>query len=145
MKKVLEFCSGVFLSADPEVHESVAPRLDQKLLDPAGPIVSQEEIERLVPDDIEAQLVLKEINSRKSLATAFSSIGGFSDEITAGFAARVTRGNIGLIGPPKAMTNPLSSKEMLKMENFSLYHLLLLLFAVIPAVLFYSYSAHIVA
>ncbi|KAF8888772.1 hypothetical protein BD779DRAFT_1522469, partial [Infundibulicybe gibba] len=82
---------------DPELRAHVASRLDSKLLDPNGPIVTPEEIERLVPNDIEAQLVLKEINGRKGAGRAFSSIGSFSDEVAGGFSARVDRGNLGLI------------------------------------------------
>jgi len=58
-EKVLNSAAACSFRLTPEVHESVAPRWIKKLLDPAGPIVSQEEIERLVPDDIEAQLVLQ--------------------------------------------------------------------------------------
>ncbi|KAF8888751.1 hypothetical protein BD779DRAFT_1611209 [Infundibulicybe gibba] len=97
LQKTITFCGGVFLPVDPELHARVAPRLDSKLLDPYGPVVTPEEIERLVPNDIEAQLVLKEINGRKGAGRAFSSIGSFSDEVAGGFSARVDRGSLGLI------------------------------------------------
>jgi flavine halogenase len=104
LQKVIAFCGGVFLPVDPELHAHVAPRLDSKLLDPHGPVVTPEEIDLLVPDDLEAQLVLKEINGRKGVTSTFSTVGSFSDEVTVGFSARLTRGNVGLIShEPKAM------------------------------------------
>jgi len=38
-----------------------------------------------VSDDIEAQLVLKEINVRKGAGSAFAAVGSFSDEVIAGY------------------------------------------------------------
>ena len=97
LQKTIQFCGGVFLPVDPELQARVAPRLDHRLLDPYGPVVTPEEIERLVPDDVEAQLVLKEINARKGAGRAFSSVGSFSDEVAGGFSARIDRGCLGLI------------------------------------------------
>ena len=62
LQKVLTFCGGLFLPVDPELRARVVPRLDRKLLDPKGPVVTDDEIDLLVPDDAEAQVVLKEIN-----------------------------------------------------------------------------------
>ncbi|KAF8888754.1 hypothetical protein BD779DRAFT_1470042 [Infundibulicybe gibba] len=92
LQKTITFCGGVFLPVDPELRAHVASRLDSKLLDPNGPIVTPEEIEKLVPNDIEAQLVLKEINVWKGVGR--TSIGSFSAD---GFSARVDRGSLGLI------------------------------------------------
>jgi len=97
LQKTIQFCGGVFLPIDPELQARVRPRLDSKLLDPLGPVVMPEEIERLVPDDIEAQMVLKEINARKGAGRAFSAVGSFSDEVAGGFSACVDRGRLGLI------------------------------------------------
>jgi hypothetical protein len=82
----------------------VTPQLDSKLLDPCGPVVIPEKIDLLVPDDLEAQLVLEEINGRKGvISAAFSSVGSFSDEDAAGFSAQLTRSNISQIShKPKA-------------------------------------------
>ena len=76
---------GVFLLIDPELHARVASHLDNKLLDLNRPIVTPEEIELPVPDDIEAQLVLKEINVRKGAGSAFAAVRSFNDEVTAGY------------------------------------------------------------
>jgi hypothetical protein len=38
-----------------------------------------------VPDDIEAQLVLKEINVRKGAGSTFTAVRSFSDDVTAGY------------------------------------------------------------
>jgi len=74
---------GVFLLVDPELHARVAPRLDNKLLNPNGPIVTPEEIELLMLDNIEVQLVLKEI---KGTGSVFAAVGSFSDEVTVGYS-----------------------------------------------------------
>jgi len=62
LQKVITFCGGVFLLINPELHSCITPCLDNKLLNPNGPIITPEEIELLMSDNIEAQLVLKEIN-----------------------------------------------------------------------------------
>jgi flavine halogenase len=128
LQKVIAFCGGVFLPVDPEMHARVTPRLDSKLLDPRGPIVTPEEIDQLVPNDREAQLVLKEINARKGAGSAFASVGSFSDEVIAGFSARVKRGSIGLIshgpkGPSTSISAPLPQVE--KVTTFSLLYIFL--------------------
>jgi len=39
-----------------------------------------------VPDDIEVQLVLKEINVPKGTGSMFAAVGSFSDEVTVGYS-----------------------------------------------------------
>jgi flavine halogenase len=115
LQNVIKFCGSVFLPTDQELHDRVGARLDSKLLDPQRPIVTPDEIDRLVPDDIEAQIVLKEINALKTSESAHASVGSFSDEISAGYSARVTRGNIGLIShAPIALSTPTPSNKMEK-------------------------------
>lgn len=97
LANVIEFCSRILLPIDQALHDRVGARLDSKLLDPKGPFVPPDEIDRIVPGDVEAQIVLNEINGRKHPQGATSSIASFSNEIIEGYSARVTRGNIGLI------------------------------------------------
>jgi len=146
LQKVIALCGGVFLPVGPDVHARVVPRLDNKLLDPQGPIVTPEEIEALVPDDIEAQLVLKEINARKGAGGVFLSVGSSFDEITEGFSARVIRGHIGLIShESKAMpTTPMPLRKFGKAKPFYLSRSLLLFVVVILALLFGKYSTFVV-
>lgn len=106
LQKAIAFCGGTFIPVDQEQRTRVASRLDHKLFDPQGPIATPEEMDQLVPDDREAQLVLKEINGHKSIVgNLFASVGGFSDEVVVGFSARVKRGSIGLTSHlPNAMS-----------------------------------------
>lgn len=97
LQKVIALCGSALLPVDPEVYARVLSRLDSKLVDPRGAIMTPEEIDLLVPNDLEAQLVLKEINARKSTGGLFLTVGDSFEEVTAGFSARVHRGNIGLI------------------------------------------------
>jgi hypothetical protein len=147
LQKVIALCGGVFLPVGPDVHARVAPRLDNKLLDPHGPIVTPEEIEAMVPDDIEAQLVLKEINARKGAGGVFLSVESSFDEVTEGFSARVTRGHIGLISHESKATptTPMPSAKFGKAKPFYLSRSLLLLVVVILALLFGKYSTFVVA
>jgi hypothetical protein len=140
LQNVIKFCGRIFLPVDQELHDRVGARLDSKLLDLHGPVVTPDEIDRLVPDDVEAQIVLKEINGHKTAKSTHASVGSFSDEITGGYSARVTRGNIGLIShTPMALSIPTPSKQMGKMGYLSFPRLLLLLFAIVPAVLLSTY------
>jgi hypothetical protein len=69
-------------------------------------------------DDLEAQLVLKEINGRKGfISAAFSFVGSFSDEDAAGFLARLTRSNVSRISHKpvtKATWTAVLSEQMLQ-------------------------------
>jgi flavine halogenase len=143
LDNVIKFCGTIFLPTDQALHDRVAARLDSKLLDTKGPIVTSDEIDRLVPDDVEAQLVLKEINGHKASQSASASVGSFSDEIVEGYSARVTRGNIGLIShTSNAMSSaiPLSATQVGKKDYFSFSHLLFLLSVVVPLSLLRIYS-----
>jgi hypothetical protein len=105
LQKAITFCRGILHPVDPE-HACVALHLNSKLLDLNGPIVTPEEIELLMLDNIEVQLMLKKINVHKGTRSAFTAIGSFSDEVTAGYLVRVHRGNIGLVShhvPKKGM------------------------------------------
>jgi hypothetical protein len=101
--------------------------------------VTPEEIDLLVPNDLEAQLVLlREINAHKSTGGLSLTVGYSLEEVTAGFSARVHRGNIGLIShAPKA--NSLSI-QVGKARPLHLPRLLLLFFGVALALLFHKYG-----
>jgi flavine halogenase len=138
LQKVIALCGSALLPVDPEVHARVLSRLDSKLVDPRGAIMTPEEIDLLVPNDLEAQLVLKEINARKSTGGLFLTVGDSFEEVTAGFSARVHRGNIGLIrhGPGANSTSAFSAKA----GKVHLLRLLLLFFGVVLALLFHQYG-----
>jgi hypothetical protein len=69
-QKVLALCGSKFLPVEQDLQAYTEPRLDNKSSDPSGP-----------PEDIELMV----------------SVESFSNEITAGFTARVNKGSIGLI------------------------------------------------
>ncbi|KIM79851.1 hypothetical protein PILCRDRAFT_547145 [Piloderma croceum F 1598] len=141
LQKLIALCGSALLPVDPEVYARVVSRLDTKLVDPRGAIVTPEEIDLLVPNDLEARLVLKEINARKSTGGLFLTISDSFEEVTAGFSARVHRGNIGLIShAPKANSTSGFSIQVGKARPSHLPHLLLLFFGVVLALLFHQYG-----
>jgi flavine halogenase len=141
LQKVIALCSGALSPADPEVYARVVSRLDSKLVDLRSAIVTPEEIDLLVPNDPEAQLVLKEINARKSTGGLFLSVGDSFEEVIAGFSARLQRGNIGLIRHgPKANSTSAFLVQAGKLQSSHLPRLLLLFFGVVSALLFNQYG-----
>ena len=143
MRNVIEFCGSIFLHVDQERRDRVGARLDSKLLDLHGLIVTPDEIDRLVLDDPEAQIVLKEINALKTCKRTHASVGTFSDEISGGYSARVTRGNIGLISHTPMALSTLMPSKMKKVDYLSFPRLLFLLFAVVLVVLLRKYSMYV--
>jgi hypothetical protein len=141
LQKVIALCGDALLPVDPDVYARVVSRLDTRLVDPRGAIVTPEEIDLLIPNDLEAQLVLREINARKSTGSLFLTVGDSFEEVTAGFSARVHRGNIGLIShPPKANSTSAFSIQVGIARPSHLPRLLLLFFGVVLALVFHKYG-----
>ncbi|KAJ7592018.1 hypothetical protein C8J56DRAFT_1013503 [Mycena floridula] len=67
LTRTMDFVTHVLVTpTDPEMHEAVKARLPDDLLSPKGPILMEEDINKvLVAEDIEAKHVLREINARK--------------------------------------------------------------------------------
>ncbi|KAF5353753.1 hypothetical protein D9757_012941 [Collybiopsis confluens] len=111
----LDFCAKLFGATSPESHRGLTanPNIEPELLDLAGPVVSQNELEialRGIPhmDDIEnedprnskvnsdeARLLLEKINARRVLNGEYS-VNGFEAENLNGLMIRLERGSLGL-------------------------------------------------
>jgi len=120
LENVIKFYGNVFLPIDQVLHNCVVAQLDSKLLETKGPIMTPDEIDHLVPDDVKAQLVLKEINGHKDPLSMIASASSFSDKIIEGYSACITRGNIGLIShTSNAMLSGIPLVQVGKNDYFS--------------------------
>lgn len=87
----------MFLPGDPEIRESVGGRLGFDLLHANSPMMDFKAMEEIAgPDDVEALLVLKQVNARKPLVGLYGALDSLQGDIIGGYVARLTRGSIGL-------------------------------------------------
>ncbi|KAJ7056098.1 hypothetical protein C8F01DRAFT_376271 [Mycena amicta] len=80
---------------DPEMHEDVAKRVDPKLLEHEGPLLSVQEIKAIAGDDEDAEIVLRRVQARKTLE-ALHWQPNFRGESFSGLSIRLERGKLGL-------------------------------------------------
>ena len=93
----IDFCSNLFTPTDPAMHESVAARVDRKLVDKDGPIMLPKEVASIVGEnDQDAIHVLNEINARKPIHTMYDVAHQFSREAWGGFIPVMAKGKLGL-------------------------------------------------
>lgn len=92
---MLDFCKHVVAPTHPDMHESVAARVDPSLLSLDAPVMTAKEVEeKFGPEDVEAQQVINEINSRKPI---YCTTNDLELEEVEGFKVRCVRGELGLI------------------------------------------------
>lgn len=80
------------------MYEAVTKRVDPKLIDPHGPVMTPDELDRLLePGDEEARYVLREINARKPIHIMYNGTGNFEVEEVEGYRVLCERGRLGLV------------------------------------------------
>ncbi|KAH7904414.1 putative halogenase [Hygrophoropsis aurantiaca] len=98
LQKTMDFCRHLFAPTDPEMYQAVGTRLDPNLLSPAGPLMTEAEVDRLVDNtDEEAKFVLYEINARKPIHRMYNPTDDFETEVHFGFKAVLQCGRLGLV------------------------------------------------
>ena len=99
LQRTMDFCKHVLISpTDPEMYSAVSDRLDPKLMDPQGPVMTPDDLEQVLePGDEEARYVLREVNARKPIHIMYSGTGNFEEEQVEGYSVRCERGHLGLI------------------------------------------------
>ncbi|KIJ58602.1 hypothetical protein HYDPIDRAFT_176510 [Hydnomerulius pinastri MD-312] len=97
LQKTMGFCRHIFAPTDPEMHSAVNTRLGSEILSPSGPVLTEAQINELVAqDDLEAKLVLCEVNARKPIHAMYSPTQHFQLEAHLGHAAVLERRKLGL-------------------------------------------------
>ncbi|KAF5319249.1 hypothetical protein D9619_008329 [Psilocybe cf. subviscida] len=97
VQKAIEYCTSIFLPGDPEIRESVGERIGFDHLSANTPILDVKAMEKIAgPDDLEALLVLKQVNARKPLVGLYSALASFQGDVIGGHVARLEHGCIGL-------------------------------------------------
>lgn len=72
-------------------------RIGFDLLSANTPILDVKAMEKIAgPDDLEALLVLKQVNARKPLVGLYSALASFQGDVIGGHVARLEHGCIGL-------------------------------------------------
>ncbi|KAI9571693.1 FAD/NAD-binding domain-containing protein [Boletus coccyginus] len=98
LKKTMDFCTSMFAPTDAPMIKAVSERVDPKLLDPKAPIMTHDQIDKLIDrTDEEARLVLGRINVRKQNRSIYDPFGSFTDDNHFGFRAVLERGNLRLV------------------------------------------------
>lgn len=97
LQKTMDFCKHIFSPTDPEMHEAVGARVDPSLFSPEGPVMTPEDLDRVLdPTDEDARAVLQEVNARKPVHIMYNATGNFDVEDVNGWKVTVKRGNLGL-------------------------------------------------
>ncbi|KAJ7056094.1 putative halogenase [Mycena amicta] len=95
LQSTMDFCEHAMGMTDPEMHEDVAKRVDPKLLEHEGPLLSVQEIKAIAGDDEDAEIVLRRVQARKTLE-ALHWQPNFRGESFSGLSIRLERGKLGL-------------------------------------------------
>ena len=97
VQDALDFCAGIFAPTTPEMHSSVADRLDPRVLSPDGPIMLQKDIVAVFGEhDKEIVHVVWEVNARKPIHTEYDIAAQFCHEAFGGYISSCERGKLGL-------------------------------------------------
>lgn len=97
LEDTMDFCSNLFAPTDPEMHKSVGARVDPKLMSSREPVMTKAEIAKAVDrEDIEARMVIAEVNARKAVHHMYKPQQNFASEVFHGMKAVVERGVLGL-------------------------------------------------
>lgn len=79
------------------MRESVGGRIGFDLLSASTPILDFKAMEKIAgPDDVEALLVLKQVNARKPLVGLYRALESFQGDVIGGHVARLEHGSVGL-------------------------------------------------
>ncbi|KAF9485500.1 FAD/NAD(P)-binding domain-containing protein [Pholiota conissans] len=99
LQKTMDFCQNIFAPTTPEMYASVQARVSPELMSPTGPIMTSADLDRILdPGDIDAKLVLSEINARKAIHPMYSATVNFGVEYHRGLTAVMKHGKLGLVG-----------------------------------------------
>ncbi|KAK7046306.1 putative halogenase [Favolaschia claudopus] len=96
VQTTIDFFSHVLGTTNPDMHESVAQRVNTSLMAPDGPIMGKEAVAAVAGVDKEAKEVLWQINSKRGLDVLYDWEKDFRKEKLGGFCVVLERGGLGL-------------------------------------------------
>ncbi|KAK6984817.1 putative halogenase [Favolaschia claudopus] len=96
VQTTIDFFSNVLGTTNPDMHESVAQRVDISLMAPDGPMISKAAVAAVAGADEEAKEVLWQINSKRGLDVLYDWEKDFRKEKLGGFCVVLERGGLGL-------------------------------------------------
>ncbi|KAK7464329.1 Flavin-dependent halogenase armH4 [Stygiomarasmius scandens] len=96
VQKTMDFVKNVFAPTDPEMHEAVGARLDSSLFSADAPLMTSEDIDKLVGKDEDAKAVLGEINARKPIHAMYAGPAHLAMENVNGLIGNMVTGSLGL-------------------------------------------------
>jgi len=92
----MDFCEHALGPTTPEMHASVAARVNPLLLAHDGPIMDTKAVASLAGKDEEAKHVLWRVNARKAVDGIYDWEKDFQGENLGGFCVVLERGGLGL-------------------------------------------------
>jgi len=92
----MDFCEHALGPTTPEMHASVAERVDPSLLAHDGPIMDTKSVAALAGKDEEAKHVLWRVNARKAVEGIYDWEKDFQGENLGGFSVVLEQGRLGL-------------------------------------------------
>ncbi|KAF5310508.1 hypothetical protein D9758_018781 [Tetrapyrgos nigripes] len=97
VQKTMDFVKNVFAPTDPEMHEAVGARLDPSLFSAEAPLMTAEDIAKVVDkNDEDAKAVLSEVNARKPIHAMYAGPAHLALEGVDGLVGKMELGSLGL-------------------------------------------------